>query len=115
MTTTQETLGQKQERFSIMLAQLLVFAYVKGYKVRMGETYRPKATAELYAKQGRGSKRSLHTLKLAADLNLFKDGKYIRTSKGHKELGEFWESLGGSWGGRFGDGNHYSIEHNGVK
>ena len=31
------------------------------------------------------------------------------------ELGEYWESIGGSWGGRFNDGNHYSLEHNGVK
>ncbi|HBJ0947911.1 TPA: M15 family metallopeptidase, partial [Escherichia coli] len=32
--------------------------------------------------------------------------------------GEYWESLGGSWGGRFKsrpDGNHFSLEHNGVR
>jgi hypothetical protein len=27
----------------------------------------------------------------------------------------FWESIGGSWGGRFNDGNHYSLEHRGMK
>ena len=30
-------------------------------------------------------------------------------------LGEYWESLGGSWGGRFKDANHFSIEHDGYK
>lgn len=45
------------------------------------------------------------------DLNLFINGKYRRTIEAHKELGKFWESIGGSWGGRFGDGNHYSLEY----
>jgi len=30
-------------------------------------------------------------------------------------LGEYWEGMGGSWGGRFSDGNHFSLTHNGVK
>lgn len=39
----------------------------------------------------------------------------LTASSGHKLLGEYWESIGGTWGGRFNDGNHYSLEHNGVK
>jgi len=30
-------------------------------------------------------------------------------------LGLYWESIGGSWGGRFGDGNHFSLEHEGRR
>jgi len=30
-------------------------------------------------------------------------------------LGEYWESIGGSWGGRFGDGNHYSLKYKGRR
>jgi hypothetical protein len=30
-------------------------------------------------------------------------------------LGLKWESMGGSWGGRFNDGNHYSLEHEGRR
>ena len=30
-------------------------------------------------------------------------------------LGEWWESQGGTWGGRFRDGNHYGLEHDGAK
>ncbi|MGO3686517.1 MAG: M15 family metallopeptidase, partial [Proteus vulgaris] len=44
--------------------------------------------------------------------------KYLTATSDYKELGEYWESLGGSWGGRFKtrpDGNHFSLEHNGVR
>jgi hypothetical protein len=60
---------------------------------------------------------SLHRIRLAVDLNLFKDGKYLKDTDDHQELGEYWESIGGFWGGRFrnADGNHYSLEHNGMR
>jgi len=48
------------------------------------------------------------TKRLAIDLNLFKDGEYLTDTEDHRFLGEFWESLGGTWGGRWDDGNHYS-------
>jgi len=79
-----------------------------GYEVTLGDAYRDPRC-------GYGHKRSLHRLRLAIDLNLFKDGHYIRTTEGHRELGEWWESIGGSWGGRFDDGNHYSLEHRGMR
>ncbi len=49
--------------------------------------------------------------RLAIDLNLFRDGRYLETTEDHAPLGLFWESLGGTWGGRFRDpdGNHYSL------
>ena len=52
-----------------------------------------------------------------ADLNLFKDGVYLTSDKDHEPFGIYWESLHPlcRWGGRFKDGNHYSIEHQGVK
>ena len=65
-----------------------------------------------------GHKDSNHKRKLAIDIDLFLDGRYYLTETGdHRKLGEFWESLHPlcRWGGRFGDGNHYSIEHGGVK
>lgn len=98
-------LGKKQEKFTRMLADLIIFAYDKGYKIRMGDVYASRGHMEL----------SLHYIKLAADLNLFKDGKYLTETEDHRELGEYWESKGGSWGGRFQDGGHYSLEHKGRK
>ena len=51
------------------------------------------------------------------DFNLFKDGKYLTATEDYTQLGEYWESLGGCWGGRFSsaDGNHFSLEHEGCK
>ncbi|EJY8354924.1 M15 family metallopeptidase, partial [Cronobacter sakazakii] len=49
---------------------------------------------------------------------LFINGKYATRTEDYLPLGEYWESLGGSWGGRFKtnpDGNHFSLEHNGVR
>ena len=98
-----------------MLAKLITWTEENGYELSLGEAYRPPELAELYAKQGKGIKNSLHTQRLAIDLNLFRDGKYLSSTSDHEPLGVYWESLGGSWGGRFNDGNHYSLEHEGVK
>lgn len=105
----------KQQEFTLMIADLIYYAYANGYKLTFGEAYRTKEQAALNAKKGTGIKNSLHTQSLAVDFNLFKDGKYLNHTDGHRILGEYWESIGGSWGGRFGDGNHYSLSHNGVK
>lgn len=109
------TLGEKQRKFTRMIADLIIFAYDKGYELTFSEAYRTPEQAALNAKSGSGIKNSLHTQRLAVDFNLFKDGKYLTASSDHKLLGEYWESIGGTWGGRFNDGNHYSLEHNGVK
>jgi hypothetical protein len=68
-------------------------------------------------KKGYGSAYSVHKLKLANDINLFKDGMYLTKTEDHKVFGEYWESLHPlcRWGGRWNDGNHYSLEHEGKK
>ena len=109
------TLGDKQRKFSKMLAELILWAYEQGYEITMGEVFRTKEQAALNASRGKGIADSLHCYCLAADLNLFKDGVYLTKTEDHKELGEKWESMGGSWGGRFRDGNHYSLEWEGKK
>ena len=112
-------LGRRQEIFTKALALLLQFAQIKGFDIRMGDVARSKEEAERLGFAG-----SLHCSRLAADLNLFKDGKYLRKTEDHEQLGKFWESLSGNyegaelvfrWGGSFSkpDGNHYSIEYQG--
>lgn len=96
------TLREKQSKFSHMVALLLLQAEQLGFEVTLGEAWRP------------GDRRN-HGRRLAIDLNLFRDGKYLRTTEAHEPLGIYWESISGCWGGRFGDGNHYSLEHRGVK
>lgn len=92
-----------------------------GYEITLGEAWRPRATAEYYAKKGIGIKNSLHTKRLAIDINLFKNGKYLTSTKAYTKLGEWWEKQGEkykvvtAWGGRFKDGGHFSLSHKGVK
>lgn len=84
----------------------------------IGEVQRTPECAALNAKKGTGIANSLHTQRLAVDLNLFVNGKYMTDTKDYLPLGEYWETLGGTWGGRFKsrpDGNHFSLEHNGVR
>ena len=111
-----ETLGQKQERFMRMVPRLIDKAHELGFEVRGGDLFRdPRVHGAVGTKVGYGHRKSAHKLKLAIDLNLFKDGKYLDSTEDHRQLGEWWESQGGAWGGRFNDGNHYSLEHEGMK
>lgn len=110
----------KQVRFMQMLPRLIDKAHELGFMVTEGDAFRdPRAFGELGTKGPYGHPSSAHKQKLAFDLNLFKEvaGKIVYFSKteDHRPLGEWWESQGGTWGGRFEDGNHYSLEHNGVR
>lgn len=110
------TLGQKQRRFTRMIAQLIEYAYSQGYELTFGDAYRdPRVHGQVGQKKSYSSANSLHKERLAVDFNLFKDGVYLTRTEDHKPLGEYWESIGGTWGGRFNDGNHYSLEHGGRK
>lgn len=109
------TLSEKQAVFTVMIAQLINWADEHGYRLTFGEAYRTPEQAALNAKSGKGIANSLHTQRLAVDFNLFINGQYQTGTEAYKPLGEYWESIGGAWGGRFKDGNHFSLEHNGVK
>lgn len=111
------TLRQKQSAFAFLSARLMIFMHQTGYEFTYGETYRsPQEAERLYKlyKAGRGPRASLnseHTKKLAIDLNLFKDGKFLKSTEAHKMFGEWWENqhINCRWGGRYGDGNHYEF------
>ena len=114
------TLGQKQRAFARCVGLLLAQCYRLGYEATLGDAYRdPRLHGCWGDRAGYGSPVSLHKLRLAIDLNLFKGGRYMRATEAHRELGEYWERLGQReglplrWGGRFNDGNHYSLEHQG--
>ncbi len=99
------TLGQKQELFSKLIAKLITYMYSQGYAVRCGDFF-AKERSPLEHKKG-----SLHYTKCAADLNLFKEGKFLTDTKDHEQFGKYWESLSPlcRWGGRYSDGNHYEL------
>ena len=96
------TLRQKQSKFAHDVVLLILYAEAMGYEVTFGDAARMDRRGHV-----RGSD---HYKRLAIDLNLFCNGKYLRETSAHGCLGEFWESLGRKWGGRFKkkDGNHYA-------
>ena len=114
------TLGEKQ-RLSVRLhAEFDLWIYSQGYELTDGDAYRdPRLHGELGVKQGYGHAKSCHKLRLARDKNLFKDGIFLTSTEDHRPLGEKWKSMHplNRWGGDFSqpDGNHYSMEHDGVK
>lgn len=106
-------LGEKQELFSRLYSQHIVWLNAQGYEVRMGDVFAHDGHKE----------NSNHYLKLAGDINLFKDGKFLTKTEEHRESGEKWKSRHPlcRWGGDFSkvtrkkDGNHYSLIHRGRK
>lgn len=105
------TLGEKQREFTRMIGLLVLYAYEQGYELTFGDAYRDPRSHGEYGEDGAyGSAVSNHKLRLAVDFNLFKDGKYLSGTEDHRFLGEFWEDLGGSWGGHYNDGNHYEYK-----
>ena len=101
-------LAEKQRAFARMVPRLIDKAYELGYEVTLGDAYRDKRCQY-------GSKTSKHHTRQAIDLNLFKNGKYLRKTEDHRNLGEWWKSVGGVWGGDFTrkDGNHYQANASG--
>jgi hypothetical protein len=98
----------KQHKFMVMVSKLIAHADSLGYQITGGDLYR-----DLRCRYGHA--KSLHRMRLAIDINLFIDGDYQVDGLGHEPLGRYWESLGGSWGNDFGDPNHYSLEHGGMR
>lgn len=114
------TLRQQQSEFVRLVAKLIDFAYANGMELTFGECYRTPEQAALNAKKGTGISNSLHTDRLAIDVNLFVSGIYIDGTDGYKRLGEYWKSLHPRcrWGGDFisrKDGNHFSFSPDGVR
>lgn len=99
-------LGDKRKKFTKYLAMLLVRMLEKNYQPMIGKDglkHMPK---------------SLHYEGLAVDIDLCdKTGKYLPNTEDHEQFGVYWESLDKDccWGGRFKDGNHYSLMYKGKK
>lgn len=107
----------KQAKFASMVGDLLRFVdSLEDVRVRMSWAYRSPQANRICG----GIPGSLHTARLAIDLVLDRrmdDGRWewVRDSEPYAVLGEYWEGLGGAWGGRFGDGGHFSLAHGGKK
>lgn len=113
-------LGRKQEIFAAHFAILVLIANARpGYSARIDQVTRSPEQAKRLGMQG-----SLHTQRLAGDLLLFLNGRYLRKTAAYGWLGSIWVAFSGVydgellqfvWGGEFSDGNHFSIRHGGRK
>lgn len=83
------TLSEKQQLFTIMVANLIHWAEEHGYRLTFGEAYRTPEQAALNAKKGSGITNSLHTRRLAVDFNLFVNGQYQTRTEDYLPLGEY--------------------------
>lgn len=118
-----KNLGEAQELFMLLLPRLIDYIHSKGCRLRVGDAFRdPRVFGAVGERKGYGHPKSGHKNKLAIDLNLFKDIDgdgdldYAEKTEYHREFGEWWEQQHPlcRWGGRFQDGNHYSLEWGGV-
>ena len=97
-------LSESQRAFSMALGHFLVWINTHTeHEVTQGDGYRdPRVFGEMDESKGYGNKNSGHKLRLAQDLNLYKNGKYCTDKEEYRKLGEYWEVMGGVWGGRYG-------------
>lgn len=111
------TLGDRQRAFVPMVAKLIEWAYANGYELTFSEAWRSQEEAALNAQKGTGVVNSLHCLRLAVDLNLFRDKVLLQGLEDYRPLGDYWKSLGGSWGGDFHrpDADHFSLDWQGIR
>lgn len=138
------SLLEQQQLFARLLPSLLARAHELGFDVVLGEIQRSDEQAEIHALGqtgrerlarlvnalfpmlaqallnnglGTGIRMSVHRLKLAVDLMLFRDGKWLTATEDYQRLGEWWEKQHtlARWGGRWGDGGHFSLEWEGRK
>lgn len=122
-----------QKIFSTRLCRFVLLLNSRNYEITFGEIWRSDETARLYEKLGKGISKSLHRQRLAADLNLFKAGKWLTEPEEYEEAGELWKQMSSEylthfWGGDFKkvdpatgelkpapDAYHFSIGWEGIK
>ncbi len=107
-------LRAKQSIFLKNVAKLILWAFENGFELTAGEMHRTQEQQDFYFKDGKSKvRKSPHQQRLAVDLNLFIDGKYITSNKGFKPLADYWKSLhpdnvaGYDWGW---DANHFEMK-----
>jgi hypothetical protein len=104
---TDTTLRQQRCLFTALIAKLITECNVyRSYELALAPTREHMPN-------------SLHYIGLAQDIDLYIDGVYQKDSAAHQWIGARWKSMHPlcRWGGDFAkpDGNHYSMEWQGVK
>lgn len=114
------SLGDLQKEFTLKVAQLINYAYARGWELTLGDAYRdPRVHGHFGERQSYSASSSQHKRRLAIDLNLFVAGEYITDGDhpAYQALGAEWKAMHtkASWGGDFNDANHFSFEYQGYK
>jgi len=112
------TLREARVAFTTALADLIHEIALRGYEAALAEGMDRKTTKDPTTDH---MLNSLHEIGLAQDIDLYLDGTYLSDTVDHTQFGLFWEELGVTrqlpltWGGRWGDGNHYSLRWQGRR
>jgi len=78
-----------------LLPRLIDKAHELGFEITLGDAYRdPRVHGVMGVRASYSHPKSAHKIRLAIDLNLFKDGQFLEQSTDHQQLGEWWESQG---------------------
>ena len=109
-------LSEQQIKFLKMVTQLLnhfipiIEAMDMGIKVT--EWNRTIEQQKQYVAEGSSKTlHSKHLIGLAVDLAIIDNGKFLRKHQIYEKMGAYWESLGGTWGGRWTFGDVYHFEY----
>ncbi len=112
------SLGHRQREFTKAVGLLIGYAYsLPGVELTVGDAYRdPRVFGQVGVKDGYGSPVSVHKERLAIDLNLFVDDRYIVDS--HNPIWVLlhlkWTALGGAKRIES-DANHFSFDWQGRR
>lgn len=117
--TDPRTLHQRQVLHVQLTSELIAWAQTQGYELTWGETFRTQLQANANAASGAGIAHSLHTMRLAVDFQLFKDGVYVTDAAAYKPLADYWLTLDplccAGYYFTSVDADHFSITYQGIK
>jgi hypothetical protein len=113
--TTSSALRKKQHLFLLNVSKLINYATtLEGYEITGGELWRTPEQQAIYLKNGKSKATiSKHQERLAIDLNIFINGKWINNKEGYEPLAKYWKILhpsntsGYDWGWDF---NHFEMK-----
>ncbi len=98
------TLTQRQCEFTYALSRLISQAHAQGFTIKIVELNRLLETQKAYVAKGVSKTLdSRHIDNLAVDIILYRNDVLVPYGEAYRPLGVYWESIGGRWGGRFGE------------
>jgi hypothetical protein len=114
-----DLLSLQQTFVELVSTKLIPWAIANGYAMTFGEAWRSPEEAAIQAAKGAGVAHSLHTERLAVDLNLFRGRQILLNLEDYRPIGEYWKTLHplARWGGDFKrvDADHFSLTFGGVE